>query len=162
MRYPSFCKRFVCGLVDFCIVFITLLFVGFFMLSVSQVNQQMAPFIMITILISPLTTLFDLINNPIAYGNPIPFYILLIICFFTETLYYSIQDFLYNGTLGFKCVGIEVRYCDNKNRILKIIIRNILKTISRYLYGIPLFTMFFSKKKQTFYDIITTSIVVEK
>ena len=69
------------------------------------------------------------------------------------------MEFCFNGqTIGKKCNDIRLY----NTSILKIFIRNILKSASKYFLCIPYFTVLVTKEKQTAYDLLLGTYVIDK
>jgi len=104
------------------------------------------------------------LQYPEAYGNDGAFYLLFAILFLVEVAYYSLLEILPSKrTIGHFFVKIRV-YSENGNiaNTLTIILRNCLKTLSRYCFALPLLTMFFTSKRQAIHDWFTKTIVALK
>jgi uncharacterized RDD family membrane protein YckC len=86
-----------------------------------------------------------------------------VILFSVEVMYYSIMKILpLKATWGYACTKIRIFTIEEKPlNLFSIIVRNCIKTFSRYLFAIPFFTILFANKKQTLYDLATKIVVVQ-
>ena len=113
-----------------------------------------APFVIIFLIYRPIGFIIDC-----EVGNYIPLIVTtmstILAC---QTIIYSMEEYLKNGqTVGKRMLKIKV---DTESKSLKkIIIRNILKSISVLLIGIPFISIFFNEKKTVFYDSILSADV---
>jgi len=164
MKNNIFTKRLWAGIIDHAIVS-TLAFAvcGFMVTSVfaEVFDQQMAPFVVIQILLYPISLLIQLVTSPQAYGNVSVVYMLFAICFFIEVFYYAVFEILpVKKTPGYSLSKIRLDYNAEQRIFLRILIRNILKVFSRYLYCIPFLALLFSKSGNAPYDSVTKIKVV--
>ena len=120
------------------------------------INQQMAPFISIQLLINPLSLLIQIFYTPQAYGNIASVFILFILSFIVELLYYTLFELLpLKRTPGYILLKLYIHHDKNYLMRTRIVIRNILKIFSRYIYCIPFFILLFNKNTFTIYDQLT-------
>ncbi len=89
--------------------------------------------------------------------------ILFISFFVVEVLYYFIFELSpLRGTIGHKIVGINVVDKNAKNVNWKfLLVRSLIKTLSRYLYCLPMISACFSQKSQALHDILAGSFVLD-
>lgn len=163
MIYASFGRRLIGAIVDFYILIIVFYFLGGYILSLSwlgETDMQAAPFILLNMIIFPLDALIKMIQHPGA--DVTIYYIFFAIFFIAEIAYYSLMEILpTNATIGHIFAKTSIRSTiGNSKNIPAIIVRNYLKTMSRYLFAIPFFTMLFTNKNQTIYDSLTKIVVV--
>ena len=134
MNSNLFGKRLLAAIIDnvfimvisftLCTYVLTNQFADFF-------DQQMAPFVLIQLLLLPFSLLMQIIAYPNAYGNVCVIYILFAISFFIELVYYSFFELIpLRRTPGYMLLGIYIDYENKKFILPRIIIRNILKIIS--------------------------------
>ena len=98
--------------------------------------------------------------NFIGELNPYIYIILTIVI--VETVILSTVEIYTNGvTLGRNIMGIKVVNDDNNDGIvIKLILRNIVKSLGKYLFYIPFISLLFSKENKTMYDsLLKTSII---
>ena len=155
MRCSTFWTRALAALIDFTIVATLCMTVCAWVVGNvfgDMINQQMAPFLMIEMLLSPLTLLMQTISTPRAYGNVGVIYVLYAICFSMEFLYYSLFEVLpFKRTPGYMIMKIRV-CCDRRGWAARVVERNLLKVISRYLYAVPFVLSAFDRQGRTVYD----------
>jgi len=108
-----------------------------------------------TLLLNPLYSIVKAVLNA-AYGNTYGFYVMLAIIFMIEVLYYSLFELLPSQrTPGYRLLGIHL-CCDSEKSIpIRIIGRNTIKVLSRYLYCIPFIISIFNANGNTIYDRVT-------
>ena len=76
-----------------------------------------------------------------------------------ESIIYTLMEIFFNGqTIGKRCNDIRLY----NTTLLKLFIRNILKSASKYFLCIPYFIVFVTKEKQTAYDLLLGTYVVDK
>lgn len=159
MKNAVFAKRLFAAVVDHVLVSIVI----FTMCSsvtttlfADTINQQMAPFVVIQLLINPLPLLISIFTNPQAYGNTTAVYTLFTIDLCAEVIYYSSFELLpIKRTPGYMAAKISICYEKNHRIGVRIVIRNVLKVFSRYAYCLPFVVLMFEKNGMTFYDRVT-------
>ncbi len=162
MKSSSFKKRLIAMTID--IFMISLLFYVVAYCYAFTIFQDEAvssvgvlSFLPITAILYPYQIIF------FCFGNSIE--VIISISFFTvELLYYFVFEASpLNATLGHKIMGIQTVDKTNSRLALKsIVIRCLLKTISRYLYCLPMLLACFTKHNQAFHDILVNSVVVDR
>lgn len=154
MKIRVFKKRLLAAIIDYIIIFpIAYTVCALLMTSVfkNTFDVQAASFTAITLLISPLLLIFQSVD--------LSAWIMLGIAFTVETLYYSLFELLPSKrTLGYKCAGIHLCFSEQKSAG-RIIGRNILKVLSRYLFCIPFIVSAFSKNGSAIYDLASKILV---
>lgn len=161
MRYSSFFKRVKAYLFDYLILSIPIMIVTFmivlnFLPYTRSLNVY--PFILLMLMYCPYFILGYLIKYPIK-NDVVLVLVSIVIIVILESIIYTIMEFFFNGqTIGKKKNNI---YLYNKS-IFKIFIRNILKTSSKYLLCIPYLPALVTKEKQTAYDLLLGTYVIEK
>lgn len=144
----------------FFIIIIIMTIVGVYLESIqaSEGLFQVLPFFIIESVIFPLGVLL----SSTFWQSELIFKLVIIATFIIETLYYFITErFLKGATLGKYISGIKTNYIKDLSNS-NVIIRSILKTISRQLLGIPFIFALFNEKNQTLHDIISDTIVVKR
>lgn len=166
MRYASIGKRITRGIIDFIFIFIMLYIIGgcIILTSNNLVTQSGAASFQVMRIILPT---LEFIANDFVYQNNHDsnsfYYLLMLLFYLVEVAYYSILEISpLNGTFGHKDMKICIYNKNEKSlNISNVVIRNCLKTLSRYLFAIPLLMVLFTKNKQIFYDSISDIVVVE-
>ena len=165
-NYRVFIARLVAAIVDCTIVFtISFIVCAFVFTTVfkDDFNQQAAPFISMHILLNPISFVMQLVSLPEAYGNVYALVMVLILIIIIEICYYSLFELSpIRRTPGFMLSKIYICYDDNKNIGLRIILRNILKLLSRCVWGIPFLISLFNKKGKTIYDLCANVYILTK
>ena len=155
MKSSIFTKRILSGIIDYIIVFIVSYGVCAVLIgrNIITINIQMAPFVIMKMLIYPLPFLISVIRNSKAYGNIFPIITVFLTALIIELLYFSLFEILSHGkTIGKSVLRIRLSQNNNSSFAMMIIIRNILKIISIYLFFIPFLLSYFSKNSTTIYD----------
>ena len=159
MKKSIFVKRLLAAIIDHIFVLILLFSVCALVVTtvfVDVFNQQMAPFVVVQLLLNPLSLFFQLVSTPQAYGNVSVIYVLSILSFCVEVLYYTLFEFLpIKRTPGYLFLGIQIDYNTKKMLTFRIVIRNVLKVFSRYVYCVPFVALILNKNGNTIYDLIT-------
>lgn len=91
-----------------------------------------------------------------SYGNEYGTFVMLLISFAIEILYYSLFEFLpTKRTPGYALLAIHL--CNNSDSSIsaRIFVRNFLKVLSRYLYCIPFIFSIFNTNGNAFYDSVS-------
>lgn len=160
MRYSSFFKRALAYLIDYLIFSVPIIIITFIIainFFPSTISINVYPFILLMVVFCPYFILGYLIMYPIK--NDIILVLASIgIVIALESIFYTLIEFIFNGqTIGKKYNNIKL--C-NKS-ILKIFIRNILKCSSKYILCIPYLPALVTKKKQTAYDLLLETYVID-
>lgn len=165
-NYRVFMSRLLAAIIDCTIVFtISFIVCAFVFTTVfkENFNQQAAPFISMHILLNPVSFVTQLISFPEAYGNVYALIVVMSVTAIIEIFYYSLFELSpIRRTPGFMLAKIYICYDDNKNIALRIILRNILKLLSRCVWGIPFFISLFNKKGKTIYDLCADVYILIK
>ncbi len=159
MKNSTFIERALAAIIDYIFVFIiSFTACAWLIINVfaDAYDQQVAPFVVMTFLFNPLSELIRLFSSTESYGQEYVEWVVLAVCFGIEVLYYSIFELLpIKKTPGKMILKIKVCY-DSKRMIqARIVIRNILKVFSRYVYCVPFIASLFSKNGCTIYDWVT-------
>ncbi len=154
-----FKKRSLAAMIDCIIIFmISYTACAFILTSVfkNTFDQQMAPFVSIILLLDPLSIIAQVLSNPQAYGNTYVVYMIFAITFVIEVIYYSLFELLpTKRTPGYTLLGIRLCYNSAKSIHIRIVVRNIIKVLSRYLFCIPFIISIFNTNGNTIYDLIS-------
>lgn len=156
MKNLLFKKRLLAAIIDCIIIFaVSYTTCALILTSIfkNTFDQQAAPFVAMTLLLNPLYSIAKAIFNP-AYGNAYGIYVMLAINFVIEVLYYSLFELLpTKRTPGYALLGIHLCYNSTKSIQIRIVVRNIIKVLSRYLYCIPFIISVFNVNSNTIYDL---------
>ena len=165
MKKNIFKTRLLAALIDYSLIFVlsyTLCTIIILNVFTETVNLQMAPFVLIQLLLSPFSLLVQLISSPKAFGDAIAIYMLFGLSLIIEIAYFSIFELLpLQRTPG--CYLLKIHFClDSKKHCgLRIVVRNVLKVFSRYLFCIPFIISLFSKSGKTLYDKATKIYILK-
>ena len=166
MSYASFGRRIFGAIIEsFILTFLLMSSGGWIITTFGAVNLiPEAPFVIINMIYFPLDALINTTRSLNTYENVTLYYLLFIVFFFVEVIYYSIMEILpVKATIGHLSAGVRIKTVDGVSpNVRTIILRNCLKVFSRYLLYIPFFAMLFTKNKQTIYDMLTSTVVVNK
>lgn len=165
MNYASFMKRMGASVIDYAIISIPLLTIVsiimwyFFNNHISQVF----PFIALSLVFFPYFMLVYLIVYP-APSAILTVAITIAVIIFVEALMYTIMEvFNENATIGKRVLKIKITSVRKlKYSIVDKILRNVLKCLSKYLFFVPFLFMLITAQKQTLYDLILGTTVIEK
>ncbi len=150
MKIRVFKKRVLAAIIDYMIVFAAAYAVCALLMTTVFKNMfdgQAAPFTAMILLISPLLLFFQ--------SADVSAWVMLGVIFVVEFLYYSLFELLPSKrTPGYKIAGIHLCFSE-KNRIGRIIARNILKVLSRYLFCIPFIVSVLNANGVAIYDRVT-------
>jgi len=161
MRYSSFSKRAKAYLMDYLIVSMPIMIVISFMAFSFFKDTgilSVYPFILLMLVFCPYfmlgyLVLYPEINDILLVLASIAAIVIL------ESIIYTLMEIFFNGqTIGKRCNDIRLY----NTTLLKLFIRNILKSASKYFLFIPYFTVFVTKEKQTAYDLLLGTYVVDK
>lgn len=152
MKNLLFKKRLLAAIIDFIIIFMVSFTVCALIITSifkDSFDQQAAPFAAMTLLINPLYSI-------VSYGKAYGIFVMLMIDFVIEVLYYSLFELLpTKRTPGYALLGIHI-CCNSDSSIpIRIIGRNIIKVLSRYLYCIPFIISMFNVNSNTIYDLVS-------
>lgn len=155
-------KRIAAALIDFLLGIIPLFIVCTITLSKiagQDVNSQIVPIVAFQLVLSPLGIIQHVIEYPRSLGiNLEQLCFSLLIMFIIEVSSYSIFDLSpMRRTIG--KVLVRIKY-EHPLTLRCALVRNAIKTLTRYLYGIPLIFVLFSKKRQTLHDVIIHNSVI--
>lgn len=163
MTNNVFYRRLMAAVIDFTIIFIAAFCICAWLsikIFTFQIDQQMAPFVVIEILTYPLSFVWQICTDPQAFGNSSIFFLFLAVSFFLESIFYTVFELFPSGrTPGFALMNIRIVHSTPRYRTLRIVLRNLMKTLSRYFFCIPFILSVFNKGI-TFYDSITKVLVV--
>lgn len=78
-----------------------------------------------------------------------------------ETIILSTVEIYTNGvSLGKNILGIKVVDDNNDRTGMKVIFRNVIKLLGKYLFYIPFISLLFTKGNKTMYDrLLKTSVI---
>lgn len=155
-------KRMTAALIDFLLGIIPLFIVCTMMLgkvTCQNMNPQVVPIVAFQLVLSPLGIILHAIKYPQALGiNLGQLYFSLLNVFIIEVVSYSIFELSpIKRTIGKLLMHLEY---EHKLNLWCALLRNAVKILTRYLLGIPLIFIFFSKKRQTLHDVITQNSVI--
>lgn len=157
MRFIVFKKRLCAAIIDYIIIFaIAYTVCALIMTSVFKktFDQQAAPFMALILLLNPFSQILQGLSVSRNMLTTMA-YVLLVINFVIEVLYYSLFELMpTKRTPGYKLSGIRLCYNSEKSIQMRIIGRNILKVLSRYLYCVPFIISIFNVNGQTIYDMV--------
>ena len=158
VRFTIFRKRLLAAIIDYIIIFaIAYTICALIMTSVfkSTFDQQAAPFMALILLLAPFSQIPRVFSAPGEMLTTMMF-VLIAIIFVAEVLYYSLFEILpTKRTPGYKLFGIRLTYDSEKSIQKRIVVRNILKVLSRYLYCIPFIISISSANGKTPYDLVS-------
>ncbi|GHU56135.1 hypothetical protein FACS1894132_13200 [Clostridia bacterium] len=170
-RLASTDKRITALSIDYCIcsllsvIFTTVLIktdiITMYKISYEELPFMMMNFIIFSFILSP-KLIFSLIMD-VDYMNKFPIQSVFLLCIpLIELFYFILSQFLFKRTIGEILQKIIVISSVNKELpIFSFLVRSILKVLSKYMLFIPFIFALFTKKKQTLYDIICKSVVIE-
>ena len=157
MKSRVFKKRLLAAIIDFVIVFVVSVTVCALLITSvfkDAFDQQAAPFVAINLLLNPLYSI-------VSYGNAYGTFVMLLISFAVEILYYSLFELLpTKRTPGYALSGIHLCNNSDSSTSARIFGRNFLNVLSRYLYGVPFIISIFNANGNAFYDSVS-KITVE-
>lgn len=150
-------RRIISAIIDSCIIFVLLFFVGFCYLRLfplSETDYQGAPFFLILSLLMPGYMVLELLKEPGGFSIVDPFCSLIVILFVFEWLFWCLIEVVLSGrTIGKSFFGLKIVFiAEPKFPFFNMALRNLLKVISKYLLGIPFVFLLFSKNHETIYD----------
>lgn len=156
MNRTLFDKRLTAAIIDHTAVTALTFFTALLLAGAMNANQQTAPFITIILLVNPLILAVQFLSAPAAYGNPQFLYALFALSFLTELAYYSLFELLpTKKTPGYRHSKLRLETEVARGRWFRIILRNIAKIFSRYLFAIPFILTAVFKSQVPFYDRIS-------
>ena len=149
-----FGKRLTTAIIDHTIVSTLTLLAAFLLATAMDADQQLAPFLTILLLVNPLILAAQFFSAPpSAYGDPQFIYALFALSFLIEMAYYSLFELLpTKRTPGYRASKLCLEATSKRGRYARILLRNIAKVFSRYLFAIPFLLTAFSKNRSAFYD----------
>lgn len=124
-----------------------------------NMNPQVVPIVAFQLVLSPLGIIQHIIEYPDSLGiNLGQLCFSLLIMFIIEVVSYSIFDLSpMKRTIGKRLIRLEYKH---KLTLWCALKRNAVKTLTRYLLGIPLIFILFSKKRQALHDVIIHNSVI--
>ncbi len=147
-------------MIDFILLTIVFMILGGLILH-SYTNMQVAPYMLLNIICFPLDALVKMYHNPHAYAI---YYIIFTLFFIIEFTYYLLMEILpTERTIGY--IFTKTRICDQEGippSANTIIIRSFLKALSRYLFALPFLTIVLTNKKQSIYDLLTKTVIIQE
>lgn len=155
-------RRISAAIIDLILSFIPLFIICNIILgniAGKDIDLQVSPIIAFLMVLSPIGIIQHIIEYPYSLGiNIWQLGISLFIAFLVEVAMYSVFDLSpMKRTIGKVLVRIEYKH---PLTLRCALLRNAIKTLTRYLYGIPLVFVLFSKKRQTLHDVIIHNSVV--
>lgn len=162
-----FFRRVFAYFIDCLVVSLTLfLLCSVLMLNFNSesINEQAAPFILINLIFLPLDFLFKLLQFPRAYGDVSWIYTFLPLIVFLEVLVYTFIEFSpMKATIGKRIMHLTIKCINDKDlSFVRVFNRNLIKVLSRILFGLPFLVLPFTKKRQAIHDLITNIEVIDK
>ncbi|MGL5087390.1 MAG: RDD family protein, partial [Clostridium sp.] len=102
--------------------------------------------------------------NEGSYKDIVMVLLTIILVVIIETILYTIMEILMNDTtIGKKLFNLKVEKINNeKYTIFSKVIRNFMKSTSKYLLCVPFLFQLCSKNNQTLYDMIIKTTVTDK
>lgn len=155
-------RRMAAAIVDLILGVIPLFIICNIILGIiagEDINPQVLPVIAFQIVLSPIGIMQHVIEYPYSLGINIgQLCFSLFIAFLSEVVLYSAFDLSpMRRTIGKALMHIEYGHALSLRCAL---VRNAIKTLTRYLYGIPLIFVLFSKQRQTLHDVIIHNSVI--
>lgn len=157
-----FGKRMTAAITDFLLGIIPLFIVCSMILdniAGKNTDPQILPAIAFQMVLSPLGIIQHIIEYPYSMGITLEqLSFSLFILFMSEVALYSAFDLSpMRKTIGKVLMHIEY---EHDLTLWCALLRNAIKTLTRYLLGIPLIFILFSKKGQTLHDVIIHNSVI--
>lgn len=155
-------RRISAAIIDFILSFIPLFIICNIILgniAGEDVDLQVSPIIAFLMVLSPIGIIQHIIEYPYSLGiNIWQLGVSLFIAFLIEVVMYSALELSpMRRTIGKALMHIEYEHPLTLRCALG---RNTIKTLTRYLYGIPLIFIFFSKKRQALHDAIIHNSII--
>lgn len=124
-----------------------------------DINPQILPSIAFQMVLSPLGIIQHVIEYPYSLGITLEqLCFSLFIAFMSEVALYSAFDLSpMRRTIGKVLMNIEY---ESDLNLWCALLRNSIKTLTRYLLGIPFVFILFSKKGQALHDVIIHNSVI--
>ncbi len=141
-------KRIAAAIIDFLLVVIPLFIVCIIVLGQvagEDVNSQVMPIVAFQLVLSPIGIIQHVMEYPLSLGITIEqLCISLFVVFVSEVIIYSAFELSpMKRTIGKVLMHLEY---EHNLTLWHALLRNALKTLTRYLLGIPLVFVLFSKK----------------
>lgn len=146
-------------------------FLVFLSINPNDTGIGVIPFLVIIACVAPAFTsayllfwsIVGIFEGNIAYMYELNPYILTILAIIiVQTILLSIYETLTNGlTIGRKGERLKLINENGKHTIVKIIIRNFIKSFGKYMFYIPFISLIFSKDNKTIYDKILKTRVID-
>ena len=157
-----FWKRIMAAIIDCIFVSIVLFVISNIIITNlinGDINSQALPFISFQAVLSPFGMIQHVIEYPRSLGITLSQLIfLLTTLFICEVIIYSAFELSpLKKTIGKCCLNIKY---DNGLSFKKALLRNSVKVISRYLFGLPLIVIFFTKHEQAIHDLLAKTVVI--
>lgn len=103
-----------------------------------------------------LLCFFGTLSNPFSFEERDVILLRFVLLF----LYFTISEAFFNASVGKKLMGLLVGTKKNKIPFLALVaLRNFLKLLSIYLWGIPFIFIFLNKEHKALHDILSGTIV---
>lgn len=149
-------RRIAAAIIDLSLSFIPLFIICNIILgniAGENIDLQVSPIIAFLMVLSPIGIIQHIIEYPYSLGiNIWQLGVSLFIAFLIEVAMYSVFELSpMRRTIG--KVLVRIKY-EHPLTLRCALVRNAIKTLTRYLYGIPLIFVLFSKKRQTLHDVI--------
>lgn len=156
-------KRVIAAVIDLLLIVIPLSIVCIIILGQvagKDVNSQVVPIVAFQLVLSPIGIIQHVMEYPLSLGITIEqLYISLFVVFVSEVIIYSVFELSpMKRTIGKVLVHLEY---EHNLTLWHALLRNSLKTLTRYLLGIPLIFVLFSKKGYALHDILIHNSVIE-
>lgn len=155
-------RRIAAAIIDFILSIIPLFIICNIILgnvAGEDIDLQVSPIIAFLMVLSPIGIVQHLIEYPYSLGiNIWQLGLSIFIAFAIEVVMYSLFELSpMRRTIGKALMRIEY---ERTLTLRCVLVRNTIKTLTRYVYGIPLLFILFSKKRQTLHDVISNNAVI--
>ena len=155
-------KRIAAAIIDFLLGIVPMFILCNIILGAvvrGNTAAQAFPLVVFLMLLSPIGLIQHVMEYPRALGIPIEqLYLSLLVVFLIEVLFYSAFELSpMRRTIGKALMHISYAQPLSFRSALT---RNMIKTLTRYLFGIPLIFVLFSKRGQALHDVIIQNSVI--
>ena len=156
-------KRIVAAIIDLFLIVIPLFIVCIIVIKQvggENVNAQVIPIVAFQLVLSPIGIIQHVMEYPLSLGITIEqLFISLFVVFMCEVIVYSSFEVSpMKRTIGKVLMHLEY---EHNLTLWQALLRNALKVLSRYLFGIPLIFALFSKKGHALHDVLIHNSVVK-
>ncbi|MBE6861174.1 MAG: RDD family protein [Ruminococcus sp.] len=155
-------RRIIAAVIDFFLSVIPLFIISNIIINNvtnKSVNPQATPYIAFQLILSPIENIQKVIENPYTFSlNIEELLISVLLVFLSEVILYSLFDLSpMKKTIGKAMMNLKY---EHKLTVWDAMLRNAIKVLTRYLFGIPLIFVLFSKKRYLLQDILTDNTVI--